>query len=160
MDIGFRGKKTKGGDAAQTHSLSITETLPLRKPPVVTDEGRVSLHRQSIIKCVPQASDRVCHLNICTGIGLLFSFVSIQMATVWSLRGGSRWTRHVRPPRAQGLRTADAASAASLALAASGRGRQGGRFNDRCSVSLSSRRGSVLSVLALVPACSRSASAG
>lgn len=157
MDIGFRGEKD-GRDAAQTHSLSITKKLPLQKPQTVTYEGRASLYKQPIIKCVPQAFDHVCHLNICTWIGLLFSHVLSGGQCLVAL-GGARCLRHGRPPRWKSMSPPTPLPLlAGLGRASQRVGR--GRLNDHCSVSLSSRRESALSALALAPACSRSASAG
>lgn len=102
------------------------------------------------MKCVPQAFDHICHLNICTGIGLLFSFKSRQVSTGWSLQVGSRCVCHMWPPtfeqRFHRRWCLFLPGGPWLFVADGG---QGGRFSDHCSVSLSSRRESVLSVLAL-----------
>lgn len=79
---------------------------------------------QAIIKCVPQAFDHVCHLNIYTAIGLLFLLMSFHISTVRSLWVGSGCILPLLGlQHLNSICTSDAAaSACSPALAASSRG--------------------------------------
>lgn len=158
--FGGGGKSRRRGCRPDPSVISRSEVSVAKAPN--GDVRRTSFITRAIVKCVPQASGHVCHLNICTGTGLLSSAGTLRTSPVRSPRGGGGGSRRLPPRWASDIRRAFPPPVL-LRLGwprPRAEGGRGGRPSDRCSASLSSRRESVPLAPALAPACSPSASVG
>lgn len=136
--------------------LAITKDFRRHSPRC--DRRGTRFTTQAIVKLVPQAFD---------SLSLKYMYRNRAPLLIMSLRsllfGHSGWALRIWPHLAAELSSGfevDAASAWPAGVAVSSREVRRGRLSGHCSASLSSRLESAPSALALVPACSQSASGG